>query len=187
MRSGGDWSGRGVASASSDSARLDDWGCSADSGDSSNWDSSGNSATGIVGIGDWNMGSDWNRGGDWSSGEDWSGPSWRIRSQAGWAARRSLDDDLNWLDSESGELGNSLALNPFESVVFHDEQSHLGHRLGQDVSAVDVDSVVPGDGWSRGNCHVFFFDNLLDDFSGDVLDLGSSLDHLSSSSEVETV
>lgn len=135
--------------------------------------------------------------GDWA---DWTSPSGRVRSVASWAHWRSLNSDFNWSDdfnrpndlsddwdgSKSGDFSISLSLDPLESVVFHDEEGDLGHGLGKDVSAVDVDAVVVGGDWGRSSDDFFFFDDL-DDFLWHVVDLWSALDDLADSSEVETI
>lgn len=146
--------------------------------------------------------SDDGAGGVHVSSADWAGPSVWVWSQAGWAAwwwwwRSSNDDwpdDLNWLDdldwdgSESGDLSISLSFDPLESVVLHDQEGDLGHRLGEDVLAVDVDAVVVGGHWSGhwGGDVLFLFNNS-DDLSWHVVDLRSALDDSSSSTEVETI
>jgi hypothetical protein len=81
----------------------------------------------------------------------------------------------------------SFSLNPFEPLVFHDEESDLGHGLCEDVASVVVDGVVPGDGRSSSHGDWLIFIDFLDHLSVDVLDLRGALYDLSVSSEVETI
>ena len=139
---------------------------------------------------------------DWSD-SNWSGPACRVRSVASWAHWwwwGNLNSDFNWSSnfnrpndfgddwdsSESGDFGISLSLDPLESFVLHDQEGNLGHGLGEDVFTVDVDAVVVGGDWNWSRDDFLFLDDL-DDLLWHVVDLGSSLDDLADTSEVETI
>jgi len=128
---------------------------------------------------------------NWSRGDVWTGPASWIWSVASWAGWRSFYNNLDWgwNNSKSGKLCISLAFNPSESVVLHDEEGNLGHGFSKDISTVDVDGIVIGDDWS-GHSHNWswlVFVNLSDDFLLDVVNLRLALDDGSAASKVESV